>query len=225
MDAVSGLTASQKAIDAIRSLPGWLLTALLVSVALISLTPLHQDLPADVVPWLPLATVVLTISVLCRLAAEMLASIAARRLRQIERDLERLRGLYRPLVALFLTRHVTTCRCTGAPYLRQRLANAIEEFGAHRRWLVGVKKASRALFDHRSSTSAEVEYGGYFPTDQIVKLVHRHAQHADPTLLQLVRRADRSRYGDQEINLLTDEEYALFEHIQEAHERLSRRVA
>jgi hypothetical protein len=225
MDAVSGLTASQKVLDAIRSLPGWLLTALLVSAALISLTPLHQDLPEGVVRRLPLATIVLAAAVLCRLSAETLAAIAARRSRRIERDRERLRELYRPLAALFLTRHVTTYTGTAAPYFRQRLANAIEEFGAYRRWRVGMKKAWRALFDRQSSTSAEVEYGGGIPMSQIVKLVHRHAHHADPTLLQLVRLADRSRYEDQRTDLLTDEEYALFEHIHNEHERFSRRVA
>src|SRR4051794_20638478 len=95
MDAACSLTASQKAFDAIRSLPGWLLTALLVSAALISLTPLHQDLPKGVVQWLPLATIVLAVAVLCRLSAETLAAIKARRSRRIERDRERLRELYR----------------------------------------------------------------------------------------------------------------------------------
>jgi len=67
MDAVSSLTASQKALDTIRALPGWLLTAVLVSAALFSLTPLHQDLPQGVVRWLPLSTIVIAVAVVCRL--------------------------------------------------------------------------------------------------------------------------------------------------------------
>jgi hypothetical protein len=75
-----------------------------------------------------------------------------------------------------------------------------------------------------STDRGALQYGGNFPTSQIVKLVHRHAHHADPTLLHLVRRADRSRYEDPETDLLTAEEFALFKHIHDAHERLTRRV-
>ena len=49
---------------------------------------------------------------------------------------------------------------------------------------------------------------------------------AGPVLLNLVRRADRSRYEDSlNSGLLTDEEYALFEHIHAEHQWLAKRLA
>ncbi len=47
-----------------------------------------------------------------------------------------------------------------------------------------------------------------------------------PVLLNLLPRADRSRYEDSPSSgLLTDEEYALFEHIHAEHQRLAKRLA
>ena len=226
MDVTSGLSASQKALDTIRSLPIWLLTALFASAALVWLAPqVRGDVPESMARWLPLAVIVLSVVVLCRLGAELLAGLANRRKRRIEQDRVRLTVLYRPLAAFFLTCHVTTSTGIAAPRFRHRWANAIEELSAYRRRRVGISKAWRALFDRQSSTSAEVEYGGEFPTDQILKLVLSNAKDADPALLNLFRRADRSRYQEPKRSLLTDEEYALFQHIHVEHERLLRRVA
>ena len=160
----------------------------------------------------------------CRAGAGALGWLTARRVRRLASDRERLKQLYRPLAALFLTRHVTTSTGIAAPHFRHRWANAVDELRAYRRRSVGVKRAWRALFDRHSSTSAEVEYGGGFPMGDILKLVQQRATDADPRLLQLVRRADRSRYEDPATCLLTDEELALFEYIHGEHERLTRQV-
>ena len=225
MDASAGLTASQKAIETVRALPAWLLAALLLSTGLVWLAPpLRGDLPESVVRWLPLAVTLLGVTASCRAGAEALGWLAARRVRRLANGRERLNQLYRPLAALFLTRHVTTSTGIAAPRFRHRWANAVQELGAYRRRRVGLKRAWRALFDRQSSTSAEIEYGGGFPMGDILKLVRQRATAADPTLLQLVRRADRSRHEDPATCLLTDEELALFEHIHCQHERLMRQV-
>jgi hypothetical protein len=71
--------------------------------------------------------------------------------------------------------------------------------------------------------SAEIEYGGGFPLTEITKLACRHPEHADNELLNLINGADRSRYEEAGSDLLTEAEYALFEYIETAHSRLSRR--
>ena len=83
----------------------------------------------------------------------------------------------------------------------------------------------RALFDRQTLASAEVEFGGEFPLMEIVELTRLHAEHADTALLTLVRRADRSRYEDRGSDFLTDAEFALFQHINAEHDRLSCKVA
>jgi hypothetical protein len=53
----------------------------------------------------------------------------------------------------------------------------------------------------------------------------KKAEHAEAELFRLVNRADRSRYEEPDRAPLTDEEFALFEHIDAEHRRLSARVA
>jgi hypothetical protein len=157
-------------------------------------------------------------------AALLLGHAAARREHSLERDRERLLQLYRPLETLFLTRHITVSTGRASPYLRHRLANAWEALHTGGRKLRRLKRAARAIIDKQESSSAEVEYGGDFPLHQIIELVRKNARHARPELLDLVSRADRSNYEEYDRVLLTDAEYALFEHIDGEHRRLSKRV-
>jgi hypothetical protein len=53
----------------------------------------------------------------------------------------------------------------------------------------------------------------------------KKAEQAQAKLFRLVNRADRSRYEEPDRALLTDEEFALFEHIDAEQRRLSARVA
>ena len=94
-----------------------------------------------------------------------------------------------------------------------------------RRVAVGVRRALRAIVDRRASTSAEVEFGGDFPLEAIHSRVVANPALSGPILLDLVRRADRSRYEENcSAGMLTDDEYALFEHIHAEHQRLARRL-
>ena len=187
--------------------------------------PFLASLPESLKAAAPLALVVAAILTGCKLAASGVGRLLERRGRSLALDRERLLNLYRPLATLFLTRHVTVCTGTASPYLRHRLENAWAEFGAYRRRSVGLKRAWRALFDRQASSAPEVEFGGDFPLPQITELVEKKAEHADAELFRLVNRADRSRYEEPDRTLLADEEYALFEHVDAEHRRLSARVA
>jgi hypothetical protein len=140
----------------------------------------------------------------------------------IVRDRLKLFRLYRPLAALFLTRHVTASS-RGAPALRQRIENAWSELGAYRKRKTGLKRAWCALFERDGPTTAEIEFGGAFPLDEIRRIACRFPQHASQELLNLVRWADRSEHEESGSQWLTGAEFELFEYIMSEHERLSRR--
>ncbi|MDP9290957.1 MAG: hypothetical protein M3O82_01175 [Verrucomicrobiota bacterium] len=128
--------------------------------------------------------------------------------------------LYAPMLALFLTRHVTSAKAVMAAYLRSRVRNALSQ--AKRGRLVS---ATKALFDRQETKqTAEIEFGGTFPLDQIHRILSGHESYADEQLLEWIARADRSRYEDSEEYGLTDAEYGLFQHIAATHSRLSKRL-
>jgi hypothetical protein len=223
VDASTGLSASQKALDAVRTAPIWLLLALFLSTMMMWLVPdylaqLHETSRS----YLLLANFVLGIAAFCRIVAQFVDRAVARHARSVARDREKLTDLYRPLFVLFLTRHLTIANGVGSP-LRHRWKNARAEIGSYERRSVGLKKAWHALFDSQSSTSAEIEFGGAFPMAEILKLVRKHSNHADVELLYHVARADRSRYEEAGSDFLTDEELALFQHIDRQHDKLSSR--
>lgn len=222
MEVEAITTASQKALDAIRAAPIWLLVALFLS----ALMAWHFSnlLPESAVPWLPAASILLGIMAVCRIVAELFVRAASRRALSLAQDRETMIHLYRPLYGLFLNRHVTVSTGTAAPRFRHRWKNACSEIGAYRSRVVGLKKAWGALFDRRSSTGAEIEFGGDFPAADIRKIVQKNYRYARLELLELVRRADRSRYENAGSSLLTNEELSLFEHIHREHERLSRKL-
>lgn len=224
MTAELGIAA--KTLDTARRAPFWLLAALtVVAFAVWMRSDLQASLPLAAVSLLPLALVVISVLAVCKAASIVRSRIVSDRQIAAERGHKRLTKLYRPFVSLFLTRHVTTSSGTGAPYLRHRIANAWHELSSYRRRRVGVVRAFHALFDKRISSSSEVEFGGDFPLKEILQLTRQHSEHADDDLLDLVRRADRSRYEDGDSARLTDEEVALFGHIWEQHQRLTKRVA
>lgn len=126
--------------------------------------------------------------------------------------------LYAPLGALFITRHVTTSCAVLAPYLKQRIRNAVKAL-----WNWKLLTALRALGDKQQTKElAEIEYGGRFPMTQISSILRGNEAFADRKLLDLVRRADRSRYESEDDDGLTDEELALFYHIVETEAELNK---
>ncbi|MET4605375.1 hypothetical protein ABIB90_004870 [Bradyrhizobium sp. JR4.1] len=224
MDPTLGVPAARM-LDTFKSMPTWLLAGLLVSLLSIWLWPPFQlALPEPVRSNVPLVLFFVSTLTVCNLLSLWLAHLAQRRQRSRARERERLTHLYRPLNALFLTRHVTVCTGATSPRLRQRIENAWDALGAQgRRWR-RIKRAFRALFDKQRSSSAEVEYGGDFPLARIIDLVRKNIRHAGPELQDLVNRADRSHYEEYGHALMTDAEYELFRHIDGEHRRLSARA-
>lgn len=210
-------------LDAVKSMPAWLLLGLLVSLVAISQSPpLLEPVPEAVRPALVPALIVLSILTVFRLAATALAAHQKQARWKLARDRERSAELYRPLMALFLDRHITMC--SSSTPLRYRVQNARQELGHYRSQWVGIKRSWRALFDRQESTSGEIEYGGDFPLSQIIKIVKREAALADERLLGLVNRAGRSHYEQPGSALLTDEELALYHHIENEDHRLAVRT-
>jgi hypothetical protein len=224
MDPTLGVPAT-KVLDTFKSLPTWLLVGSSISlVAIWFWPPFLVALPESARQNFPVALFVVATLTICNLLSLWFAHVGERRQKSLDRDRERLLHLYRPLAALFLTRHITVCTGVNSPYLRHRLENAREALGADGRLPRRIKRASRALFDKQRSSSAEVEYGGDFPLAQIIRLTSTKVRYAEPKLQDLINRADRSQYEDYDHALMTDEEYALFEHIDGEHRRLSARV-
>lgn len=222
MDAIAGVTT--KAIDTLKSVPTWVLVGLTASLLAIWLLPSAAvALPESLRPFLPIALLVVSVLTICNVSSLLISRFQEERRLSLERDRQRLLELYRPLEALFLTVHISVSTGTASPRLRHRIGNAWNEIRSGRRSR-RVKRAWRALFDRQQSSSAEVEYGGGFPLTGITELVRKSVRYARPELLDLISRADRSRYEEYGQVLLTDAEYALFEHIDREYRRLSARV-
>jgi hypothetical protein len=224
MDAATGATAT-KVLETLKSLPTWLLTGLSAAWLWIWFTPaILTSLPEQLRSTMPAALVLVLVVTICNMLSLCLAYVAERWSRVRARDRERLLHLYRPLNSLFLTRHVTVSTAAAYPYLRHRIEHAWDALGSSgRRWR-RVKRAWRALFDKQRSFNAEVEYGGDFPLDKIIELVRKNIRYAEPELQDLINHADRSRYEEYDRGLMTNAEYALFDHIDRVHRRLSVRV-
>jgi hypothetical protein len=145
MDAAAGMAISRKAFGAVRDTPLWVLVAAASVVLGIGWLRGNQAfLPGALQEWLPLAALVSSVLALCRAADMVLSWLLARRRAGIRRDDRRLTRIYRPLVLLFLTRHVTTSTSNGAPRWRDRVENAWYELSRYRRRVVGLKRATRA---------------------------------------------------------------------------------
>ncbi|MBA4092221.1 MAG: hypothetical protein C0494_16750 [Sphingobium sp.] len=207
----------------LKDVPLWtLIAATIVAVALWQITPLHSAVPNQYRAYIPLAAFALAVFTIARIANTIALTISARRRRRREWADLCLTKLYRPMIALFNERHLTSSSVILAPYLKNRVANAWEKLRRRRGIVRKIHSAWRALSDRRISTSAEMEYGSSFPLDQIKALVRFSPDCADGTLTSLVRRADRSRFEDQPQNFeVTKDEYALAEHIFAEHKRLS----
>lgn len=156
MRRLASIATSHKAIEVLKAAPGWLLVGSAFALVAIWIVPAFSaPLSEDTRLWLPLAAFTTTVLAICHLiSASYLRSREHRRV-VVAQDRKKLVLLYRPLIALFLTRHVTSCTSVGAPRLRHRIENAMMELSAYRRRSVGMKHAWRALFDRQSSTSAE----------------------------------------------------------------------
>lgn len=138
-----------------------------------------------------------------------------------DREKSRFSEIYAPIYGLFTTCHITIVSGRGAPYIMQRLSNALASLVDERRPLAAMK----ALFDKQDlGTSGEVEYGSRFPLAEITKHLRGKEQYADQTLLNLVARANRVQHEDiPSDGQLTDADLSLFNHVCREHEELSHR--
>lgn len=209
--------------DGVKDAPLWMLTgAAAVAVGLWRIPSLHALLPQDYAKFLPIATLVLATFAVARAVGTIVSVVQAKRARRRELASTRLIKLYRPMLALFSERHLTASSAILAPRLKDRVSNALSVLRARRKTVRKVKAAWRALGDRQISTSAEMEYGSAFPPEDIKSILRETADCADAELFHLIRRADRSRYEEQPDGAaVTDDEYALAEHIFAEHERLT----
>ena len=207
----------------LKDAPLWaLIAAAMVAVSLWQIPSLNATFPTSYRGYLPPAAFALTIFAVARIVSSITSIISDRRERRRERASTRLTKLYRPMLALFSDQHLTASSAILAPYVRNRVSNAWAALRQRRGVIRKAGASWRALGDKRISTSAEMEYGGTFPLDQIKALVCASPDCADGTLLNLLRQADRSRYEDQpQHSEVTDAEYALAQHIFAEHKRLS----
>lgn len=209
--------------DGVKDAPLWLLAAAAaVAAALWRIPELSSLVPQEYGKFLPLATLVLVTFAIARAVSTIVSGQQAKRAKQRELASTRLTKLYRPMLALFSERHLTASSAILAPYLKNRLSNAFSVLRTRRGPVRKVSVAWRALGDRKISTSAEMEYGGAFPLEEIKSILRATADCADAELINLIRRADRSRYEDQPDGTeVTDDEYALAEHIFAEHDRLT----
>ena len=150
--------------------------------------------------------------------------VGSRRAKQAlnsDRERYRFREIYAPIYGLFTTCHITMASACGAPHISQRVRNSFKILIDKQRPLAAV----RALFDKQDlGTSAEVEYGGYFPLSEITEHLRGKEHYADKILLNLVARSNRSQYEDMPGDgQLTDADIRLFNHICREYEKLSNR--
>jgi hypothetical protein len=211
-------------LTGLKDAPLWFLSATaVIALALWRIAVLRALVPADYQKFLPLAALVLGVLTVAQALNRVRTSRAARLAVRREQQLLRLQKVYRPMLALFTSRHVTASSAILAPRFRHRFKRAWEVWNDRRRWRGKFKGAWRALWDHQEINSAGMEFGGSFPIDKIVAIAEANSDHVDATLHGFVRRADRSRYEDESNHgMLTEAEYELFQHLWMEEARLSK---
>lgn len=149
---------------------------------------------------------------------------SARKTLNSERNLKRFTEIYAPLVALFITYHITWEQWTSSYSFQERIVNARKKLKRRRR--SRLKDAIIALLfsRHVEATYREVEYGGEFPLSEIVIIVRDNAKFADSKLIRLVSESDRSRNEEKpKASTFTDIEGDLMDYIYTEHKKLERR--
>lgn len=148
--------------------------------------------------------------------------------KELQNDFHKMRyeEIYSPMLAMFLTRHVTTSQGIAAGYFRIRL-----RFFWRYLKKGEIKESITSLWNKRKTkVGAEIEYGGAFPFKEIKNIISGKEKYADNKLLNLIRTVDRSYYedvsedhGKYDDNMLTDDEYELFTHIADEHYKLKKK--
>jgi len=217
--------APAKVLSVLKSLPLWLLSGIALTLIIFRCIPaLRGNIPVSTLPWFTLGSLLFAILSMLRLGSVLFEREEIQLQATKHREKNSLDRVYSPIYVLFLTCHVTTYSSTGAPFLRQRLSNALDHSLTIRRRRGAIRDALKAVFDKEIHTSGEVEYGGDFPRDQIKDIVLKNHVYADRRLLELVAWADRAQYEDPHGNgKLTDADLELYHHILNQYERLRKR--
>lgn len=151
-------------------------------------------------------------------------AVQTRRKLLSDREEKRFSELYAVLWALFLDRHVEGSSINLAPYFRDRLNNAQTILTERKFSWRTLRRAARALFDKRVSSSYEMAFGT-FPTSQILTLLRGREHLADSKLLSLVKAADLASIEARDGHVgLHPEEIRLLDHIHDEYQRLSKRL-
>lgn len=210
----------------LKDAPLWLLAGATAVALCVWITPTLNALVPDTYRALaPLAAFAFGMLTIARAIGLILSLRNAGFVRRRELARLRLANVYGPLMVLFADRHLYSATVILAPRLRHRVKNAWEALISRRRLKAKLKGAWRAIRDRMESTSAEMEFGGSFPLDEIKEIAFAGQEHADGDLLNLIRRADRSRYEELPSDgAVTKAEFALAEHIFREHESLERFV-
>lgn len=213
-----------KLVSGLKDVPLWGLIAFaIIMLAVLGFPQLQAGLPPTARAMTPLAATGLLIVALCGSLARASSVWTSARSREAVHGRAQLLNIYRPIMTLFLDRHVTVSCAIGAPRLADRVRNAVGVMRARRRSAFALGPAIRALGDRRVSSRSEVEFGGEFPLGEITAIAKGHPAEADPQLLRLLGRADRARCETPvRPGQMTDEDLALYEFVQSRHDRLSR---
>ncbi|MER8447119.1 hypothetical protein NKH52_28435 [Mesorhizobium sp. M1066] len=224
-DLDTGIGALQKILDALRSLPIWLLGGLAgASFVLWKFPAFPVPVPSALRDWLPASAFTFGLITVCKLTSDLVSVLIKRRRGGLARDKMRLDNIYLPMGAMFLTRHVDVTVGIFDPPFRIKMKKAWAIL-AHRKRRLHVVAAAKTLFEKKRSTSAGIEFGGEFPLREILAIVRNYITIADGELQAKVRRADRSRYEEWGNNsLLTEEEFELFNHIVGERDKLMKRT-
>lgn len=127
--------------------------------------------------------------------------------------------IYAPLRTILLDKHISTYVFVTYPQLSMRIKNALPHLRKFK-----FKKFFEVLFKKYIGCT-EIEFGGNFPTSDIMKIIKDNPEFGDAKLLNLIQSAERSRYEsyEQENQLLTSQEFKLTRYINNNYEKLNKK--
>ena len=139
------------------------------------------------------------------------------------------RLIYAPLRKLLINKHITTAIAVRYPFFKQRLKRAFPYLKKFK-----LKEGLRTLNDqYGGKPSTEIEFGGDFPLETMKEILNDNIAWADSRLVDLIQRADRSRYEEQfdsnentrrYSTELTDSELEIIDYIFETFDKLNKKL-
>ncbi|TDK31842.1 hypothetical protein E2F50_19470 [Rhizobium deserti] len=218
------INSARQAVETLKSLPVWLFLGFTCFFGLsLAYQPFRAVLEEHVI-YVQMAATLCAIMASAKLLDSLWRVWTENRKARAVRDLHRLIDVYRPIYALFLTRRPSMAQAILYNTFFQRLAHARREFSNYAKWCARISNGWRALFDRGVSVSWTIQHRGGFPISQIVAIVAASPRDVTQELLNLVGWAESSRAEDPCYGFLTEGEIALFLHITQQHNVLSKRL-